>query len=74
MDKILIKTETINLDQLLKWASIVDSGGIVKFMIEDQLIKVNGEVVTQRRKKIYPGDIIEIIDSGQWEVQREFGE
>ncbi|MBP7254153.1 MAG: RNA-binding S4 domain-containing protein [Negativicutes bacterium] len=74
MEKILIKTETINLDQLLKWASIVDSGGIVKFMIEDQLIKVNGEVVTQRRKKIYPGDIIEIIDSGQWEVQREFGE
>ena len=74
MEIILIKTETINLDQLLKWASIVDSGGIVKFMIEDQLIKVNGEVVTQRRKKIYPGDIIEIIDSGQWEVQREFGE
>ena len=74
MEKILIKTETINLDQLLKWASIIDSGGIVKFMIEDQLIKVNGEVVTQRRKKIYPGDIIEIIDSGQWEVQREFGE
>lgn len=74
MEKILIKTETINLDQLLKWASIVDSGGIVKFMIEDQLIKVNCEVVTQRRKKIYPGDIIEIIDSGQWEVQREFGE
>lgn len=74
MEKLLIKTETINLDQLLKWASIVDSGGIVKFMIEDQLIKVNGEVVTQRRKKIYPGDIIEIIDSGQWEVQREFGE
>ena len=74
MEKILIKTETINLDQLLKWASIVVSGGIVKFMIEDQLIKVNGEVVTQRRKKIYPGDIIEIIDSGQWEVQREFGE
>ena len=74
MEKILIKTETINLDQLLKLASIVDSGGIVKFMIEDQLIKVNGEVVTQRRKKIYPGDIIEIIDSGQWEVQREFGE
>ena len=62
MEKILIKTETINLDQLLKWASIVDSGGIVKFMIEDQLIKVNGEVVTQRRKKIYPGDIIEIIE------------
>ena len=63
MEKILIKTETINLDQLLKWASIVDSGGIVKFMIEDQLIKVNGEVVTQRRKKIYPGDIIEISEA-----------
>ena len=74
MEKILIKTETINLDQLLKWASIVDSGGIVKFMIEDQLIKVNGEVVKKKKKKIYPGDIIEIIDSGQWEVQREFGE
>ena len=74
MEKILIKTETINLDQLLKWEKKKNSGGIVKFMIEDQLIKVNGEVVTQRRKKIYPGDIIEIIDSGQWEVQREFGE
>ena len=60
MTEVKIDTETINLDQLLKWAGIIDSGAQVKMYIEDKAIKVNNNIITERRKKIYPGDIIEI--------------
>ena len=44
MEKITIHTENIQLDQLLKWAGIVESGGQVKLMLEDEIIKVNGNI------------------------------
>ena len=74
MQKIEINTDEIQLDQLLKWAAIVNSGGQVKFMIEDEIIKLNGEIVTARRKKIRPGDVIEIAGEGSWQVVKKQGE
>ena len=74
MQKIEINTDEIQLDQLLKWAAIVNSGGQVKFMIEDEIIKLNGVIVTARRKKIKPGDIIEIDGEGSWQVVKKQGE
>jgi len=68
---ITISTETIHLDQLLKWAGIVESGGQVKFFIEDELILVNGLQVNQRRKQIHPGDTVEIKGIGIWKVAAE---
>lgn len=59
MNEIKIDTEFIKLEQLLKLASIVDSGGIAKMIIQDELIKVNGEVETRRGRKLYPGDKVE---------------
>lgn len=59
MNEIKIDTEFIKLEQLLKLASIVDSGGIAKMIIQDELIKVNGEIETRRGRKLYPGDIVE---------------
>lgn len=71
MDIINISTPTIQLDQLLKWAGIAESGGQVKLFIEDGLISVNGIQIHERRKKIHPGDIIEIQEFGIWKVMAE---
>ena len=71
MEIIEISTPTIKLDQLLKWAGIVESGGQVRFLIDDDLILLNGIKVHERRKTINPGDIIEIKDVGIWKVMAE---
>lgn len=52
--------EHIELQQVLKLADIVRTGGEAKRMIQGGEVKVNGEVETRRRKKIYPGDTIEV--------------
>ena len=65
---IKITTEYIKLDQLLKFAGIVDSGVFAKEIIWDGLVKYNGEVCTMRGKKVYPGDVVFI------EIPDEFTE
>ncbi|MDK2811017.1 MAG: ribosome-associated protein [Petroclostridium sp.] len=60
MDKIKIETEYIKLDQLLKWAGIAESGADAKQLIINGLVKVNGQVVEQRGKKIFPNDHITV--------------
>lgn len=55
-EKIKIKTEFIKLDALLKFASLVNSGGEAKMLIQDGQILVNGEICTMRGKKIRSGD------------------
>ncbi len=60
MKEVKINTETIKLDQLLKFAGIAQTGGQSKLMIKDGMVLVNGQTVTQRGKKIKKGDIIEI--------------
>lgn len=59
MEKISINTEYIKLDQLLKFANAVEGGGMAKNVILDGLVKVNGDVVMQRGKKLKEGDVIE---------------
>ena len=68
MEKITIHTENIQLDQLLKWAGVAESGGQVKLMLEDELIKVNGKLETARRRRLYDGDIVELKGAGTWQV------
>jgi ribosome-associated protein len=68
IEKIEVNTETIQLDQFLKWAGVLESGGQVKLMIEDEMILVNGIVETARRKKLYDGDVVEIKEMGSWQV------
>lgn len=57
-----IKTEYIKLDQLLKFASLTDTGGLAKEIIQQGLVKVNGEVCTMRGKKIRTGDVVSVED------------
>lgn len=57
---IKIKTEYIKLDQLLKFANLTDTGGLAKEIIQNGLVKVNGEVCTMRGKKIRVGDVVTV--------------
>ena len=59
-NRIKITTEFIKLDALLKFASLVGSGGEAKQLIQDGEVLVNGEVCTMRGKKIRPGDEVEL--------------
>ena len=53
---IKIKTEFIKLQDLLKFAGAVETGGDAKLIIQEGRVQVNGEVCTMRGKKLYPGD------------------
>ena len=50
--------EFIKLGQALKKASLVGSGVEAKFVIQDGLVELNGEVELKRGKKLYDGDIV----------------
>ena len=56
MIRFKVEGEYIKLDQLLKAVNIADSGGQAKHLIVTGLVRVNGSVVTERGKKIRPGD------------------
>ncbi|EGC03974.1 MULTISPECIES: RNA-binding S4 domain-containing protein [Ruminococcus] len=58
--EVKITSEFIKLDQLLKFAGIVETGGIGKEIILEERIKVNGEICTMRGKKIRAGDKVQI--------------
>ena len=60
MERIVITTEYIKLQDLLKFANIVSTGGEAKIIIQEGLVKVNGEVCTMRGKKLRPGDDVEV--------------
>ena len=53
---VVISTEFIKLQDAMKFANVVYSGGEAKQLILDQQVTVNGEVCTMRGKKLYPGD------------------
>ncbi|MBE6908060.1 MAG: RNA-binding S4 domain-containing protein [Ruminococcaceae bacterium] len=58
METITITTEYIKLQDLLKLASLVSTGGEAKLAVVNEEVTVNGEVCTQRGRKIRPGDAV----------------
>lgn len=60
MKTITIHTEYVKLQDLLKLANLVASGGEAKERIQGGEVKVNGEVCTMRGKKLRPGDQAEL--------------
>lgn len=60
MIEITIDSEFIKLDQFLKLADIASTGGHAKFLIQEGLVKVNGEIETRRGKKLRSNDIVEV--------------
>ena len=56
METVFITTEYIKLESFLKLANLVMSGGEAKLMIQDGMVKVNGETCLMRGKKLREGD------------------
>ena len=54
------ESEYIKLDQLLKRADIASTGGQAKYLIQEGVVKVNGEVEMRREKKLVTGDIVAV--------------
>ena len=61
--KVSIRDGHIRLDSLLKYTSVVSTGGEAKMLISDEAVFLNGEVCTMRGKKVYPGDIVRFEDN-----------
>lgn len=53
------KDDYINLSQLLKAMNLVESGAMAKEVIDEGLVKVDGEVEFRYRRKLYDGMIVE---------------
>ena len=56
VQELAITTEFIKLQDAMKFANIVYSGGEAKNLILDEQVQVNGEVCTMRGKKLRDGD------------------
>ena len=53
---VVISPEFIKLQDALKFANAVPTGGVAKLEIQEGNVSVNGEICTMRGKKLYPGD------------------
>ena len=70
MEHVSIQTENIQLDQFLKLAGAVETGGAVKPLLLDGCIFVNGVRETARRKKLSVGDVVTLkTDDSDMEYQ-----
>ncbi|WP_435923221.1 S4 domain-containing protein YaaA [Paenibacillus sp. DYY-L-2] len=70
MKNIQITSEYIKLDQFLKLADCVSTGGMAKALLQEGAVKVNREPEDRRGRKLYPGDQIEVADCGVFQVVR----
>lgn len=57
-----IHTPFIKLDQFLKFTGLAETGGHAKEIVEQGIVRVNGEPCTMRGKKLYPGDQVQVED------------
>ncbi len=58
MNELILKTGFIRLQEALKLAGLVRTGGEAKVRIQNGEAQVNGAPCTQRGKKLHPGDTI----------------
>lgn len=58
MKKVKIHTEYIKLDDLLKYAGMLGTGGMAKAVIQDGLVTVDGEICLMRGKKLRGGETV----------------
>ena len=70
-EQIAIITEFITMDKLLKFSGVADTGGHAFLMVEDGIIKLNGKLVTEKRKKVFPGDVVNIDNQIELTITKE---
>lgn len=72
-ETIEITTATITMDKLLKFSGVADTGGQAFMMVEDGVVRLNGQLVTEKRKQVRPGDVVNIDDQIELTVIAEAG-
>ena len=70
-ETVAIITEFITMDKLLKFSGVADTGGQAFLMVEDGIVKLNGKLVTKKRKKVFPGDVVNIEDQIELTITKE---
>ena len=60
-------TEGLRLDDALKLAGLAPTGGAAKHRIQAGEVRVNGQVETRRKRRLAPGDVIEV-DGESFEI------
>jgi len=65
-----ISTETITLGQFLKFADIIQSGGMAKWFLTEHEVLVNGEPEQRRGRKLKEADRVEIGGIGMFQIIR----
>ena len=60
MEEIKINTETIKLDQFLKWANVVSTGGEAKALIQAGGVRVNNKIEKRRGFTLKDGDLVNV--------------
>ena len=58
--KLNAEDEFVELIKLLKIKQIAQTGGHAKMIVDEGQVKVNGEIEFRKRKKLRPGDVIEL--------------
>ena len=71
IETVAIHTDYIQLDQLLKYANLLSTGGQIKVLLAEEVITLNGVIVTEKRKKIYPNDVVTIANEIRITVVKE---
>ncbi len=69
MQTIEINREPVELYKILKFEGLVGTGGEAKIVIDEGLVKVNGQVELRKRNKIVDGDVIEF-DGQSYKIKR----
>ena len=70
-ETVAIITEFITMDKLLKFSGVADTGGQAFLMVEDGIVKLNGKLVTEKRKKVFPCDVVNIEDQIELTITKE---
>lgn len=55
-----LRTDIIDLLQLLKATGLCATGGEAKWAVEEERVRVNGEVELRKRRKLRVGDVVEL--------------
>ena len=71
MKEITIHTSHITLGQFLKLINLVSSGGEVKYFLKNNTIYINDSTDDRRGRKLYPNDIVRILNQSYKIVQHE---
>ncbi|WP_407888346.1 S4 domain-containing protein YaaA [Levilactobacillus sp. N40-8-2] len=72
--EVFIETPYITLGQLLKEESVISTGGQAKWYLRENTVNVNDEPDNRRGRKLYPGDTVEVPDTGLFFIRSKQGE